>query len=208
MRSYICLQCSFVNYLESVTVHLYKHHLNVAAPLQCSCGYIADRDACLERHMKKKGCTAMEVQTSVVPLHLMMREATQSERRAQRKRKVPVAQSFVLTEERLDYQDWDAAGVTSTEPWTESKKKIRQLESENERLMKEINELKKINDVMSAEMLEPNVGVFSGSALSGFEAAWEEETRRRPASALFADPPQRLQSSVTVPDSNHYLTRN
>ena len=138
----------------------------------------------------------------------MMREATQSERRAQRKRKVPVAQSFVLTEERLAYQDWDAAGVTPTETWTERQKKIRQLESENERLKKEVKELKKINDVMSAEMLEPNVGVFSGSALSGFEAAWEEETRRRPASALFPEPPQRLQSSVTVPDSNHHLMRN
>ena len=118
-----------------------------------------------------------------------------------------VAQSsFVLMEER--HQDWDAAGVTSTEPWTESQKKIKQLADENERLIKEINELKKINDVMSAEMLEPNVSVFSGSALSGFEAAWEEETRRRPASALFPDPPQRLQSSVSVPDSNHHLTRN
>ena len=132
------------------------------ASLQCNCGYIADGEDCLERHRRKRGCADTEVPTSHVPLHLMMREAIQSERRVHRKKKVPVAQSFVLTEERLDYRYWDAAGVTPTKTWTENHKKMRHLEDENEHLKKEVDELKRINDVVSAEMLEPNVGVFLG----------------------------------------------
>ena len=38
--------------------------------------------------------------------------------------------------------------------------------------------------MLSAEMLEPNVGVFLGSVLSGFEAAWEEQRRLASASSI------------------------
>ena len=50
--------------------------------------------------------------------------------------------------------------------------------------LKEVDELKRINYVVSAEMLEPNVGVFLGSVLSGFEAAWEEQRRLASASSI------------------------
>ena len=52
--------------------------------------------------------------------------------------------------------------MTPTKTWTENHKKMRHLEDENEHLKKEVDELKRINDVVSAEMLEPNVGVFLG----------------------------------------------
>ena len=57
---------------------------------------------------EKKGLAEQEPQpTEPVPIHLMIREATQEGRRRQQIRKAPVAQPFILTEERLDYQDWE-----------------------------------------------------------------------------------------------------
>ena len=56
------------------------------------------------------------------------------------------------------------------------------------------------------------VGVPFGLALSGFDAAWEEQQaiqrerkKKNPGADLFSDPLQRLQSSVTVPSSNVHL---
>ena len=201
--------CSFVHYLEAVTVHLYKKHLNVAAPLQCSCGFIADREKCLERHMRKRGYAEQEPQPSEpVPTHLMIREATQEERRRQHIRKAPVAQPFILTEERLDYQDWDEVETDPSETWEELRKKQQRLEEENGNLKKEVDRLKEINEVISAEILEPDVGVPYEYALSGFESDWAEQTRNMASSTLFPDPPKKLASTVTVPETNRHLSKN
>ena len=58
-----------------------------------------------------------------------------------------------------------------------------------------VKELKRINDALASELLTPELGVPFGSALSGFDAAWEEQQaiqrewiKNNPGADLFPDP--------------------
>ena len=78
----------------------------------------------------------------------------------------------------LDYRDWDATETTEEESWSEIAKKCKTVEEENEQLKTRVNELKKISEVLAAEMLETAIGVSTAAALSGFDMAWAEEQQR------------------------------
>ena len=59
----------------------------------------------------------------------------------------------------LDYRDWDETETTEEERWSEIAKQCNTLEAENEQLKTRVNELKKISEVLAAEMLELAIGV-------------------------------------------------
>ena len=207
MKTYICQLCSFKAKEESVFVHIFKTHIGGPASIQCSCGYIALKQASLRRHQAKFGCTENEERLSEpVPLDKFMRKCTQQEIQTLVPETTPTQASFTL-----DYQDWEMAEGGEDQQWVYAK----EIEEKNKNLEKEVKELKRINDVLASELLSPELGVHVRSALSGFDAAWEEQqaiqrerVKKNPGADLFPDPPQRLQSSVTVPSSNVHLSRN
>ena len=55
-----------------------------------------------------------------------------------------MAQSLTLDDEQLDYQDWDV---------TDAGEGMEELRERNDTLEKELNRVRKINDVLSAELL-------------------------------------------------------
>lgn len=208
-KSYICLLCNFLGFIENTTVHIYKTHTNTASPLQCRCGFIAVKEAALKRHQTKKGCNGTgPIPTSKVPLNLMMREASQSERKRHLRRKAHGTQSFVLQDEGLDYHDWEVTDTNPEMSWTQQHHKMTTLEEENTEMKKKLEEMKRINELLSAELVEPACGVPYSSALSGFEAAWEEEKSNTASSLLFPDPPQRIPCSVVVPEAGRRLSQS
>ena len=75
-----------------------------------------------------------------------------------------------------------------------------------------MEELTRINEVMAADMVEPTIGVPLEAALSGFDAAWREESQNDILAALsrslFLDPPRKMQSTVVVPKTNSHSSRN
>lgn len=58
-----------------------------------------------------------------------------------------------------------------------------------------MEELTRINEVMATDMVEPTIGVPFEAALSGFDAAWREESQNDKLAALsrslFPDPPRK-----------------
>ena len=71
-----------------------------------------------------------------------------------------------------------------------------------------MDRLKEINEVISAEILEPDVGVPYEYVLSGFESDWTEQTRIMASPTLIPDPPKKVASTVTVPETNRHLSKN
>lgn len=210
--TYLCQLCSFLGFFESVFVHVYKTHVSTPAPCQCSCGFIAVKMTSLHRHQRKSGCSGSQAQSDAsVPTDLMMRRLTQRETQQNKSHSTTV---LLESADTLDYKDWmmaeDAAKSKSDGSCqtTDSSPQTDVLLQENERLEKEIQELRRVNEAISVEILTPDVGVPMESALSGFEQAWEEQSRSNASSTLFPDPPRRLLSEVTVPDSNRHLSQN
>ena len=204
MKMYMCLLCEYTARQESVYVHVYKNHVGGPAPVQCGCGFVAMKKAGLVRHLTKSGCTEKEERTAVdIPREKFLRRCT----RAEMQPYVPTS-SFTL-----DYHDWEMAEGGEDVQWVKEK----ELEEKNRKLEKEIENLKRINDALASELLTPAVGAPVDYALSGFDAAWEEqqqiqrarkEKETEPTVDLFPDPPQRLSSAISVPPSNRHLSRN
>ena len=90
-----------------------------------------------------------------------MRRATQAEKKTYLARKVLVAQSFTLDNERLDYRDWDVTDACDE----------KELRKRKDTLEKGLMEVGKINDVLSAELLQPPTSVPDSLALRGFDEA-------------------------------------
>ena len=87
---------------------------------------------------------------------------TQAEKKTYLARKVLVAQSFTLDNEQLDYRDWDVTDAC------EEKEERRK---RNDTLEKGLKEVGKINDVLSAELLQPPTSIPDSLALRGFDEA-------------------------------------
>ena len=230
MRTYICLLCSRMACYQSIIIHIVKHHSNQPGDNDCPCGFIGAKPVDLSRHQHTHNHKGQSIAVVRTPIEIMYREVTCKEKKIfkdDRKRRVNESlkqeikeevkeQKTASTEQPLesltlvDYRDWDSTETTEEESWSVIAKRCKTTEEENERLKKKVEELKKISDVLAADMLEPNLGVPTAAALSGFESDWTEAQRHRdyPYHHLFPDPLRQVQSVVVVPDSNLHLTRN
>ena len=171
-------------------VHLYKSHINSAAPVQCGCGHIELTEGKMQGHMRRRGCTSRAPPSDpTVPIDRMMRKATQAEQKTYLARKVPVVQSFTLDDEGLDYRDWDV---------TDAGEEMEELRKRNDTLEKELKRARKINDVLSAELLQPATGVPDSLALRGFDEAWEAAASDTSSAALFPEPPTSTSEDIRI----------
>ena len=220
-------------YLQAIIVHVYKLHCNQPSPNQCDCGFIGAKPEDLDRHQRSHGHSGRMQPDYEVPASIMYREANSKEKKefkAEKRRREEEGLDRVqqdkegLNQEQehkaiptvtntmglgLDYRDWDETETTEEESWSQIAKKCKSVEEENEQLKTRVNELKKISEVLAAEMLEPAIGVSTAAALSGFDTAWAEEQQRqnRPyhSHSLFPEP---LRSVVVVPERNMHLSKN
>ena len=212
---YLCLLCNFLGFFESVYVHLYKQHTQEAAPFQCNCGFVAVKAAGIRRHQHRTGCHGpVHENEEVIPRKLMMRKATQTERE-----QYPTDQAAaVSTEPEIGEERVSSVAGSSNSflldsssseelDYDDESQQLRELREENRQLKKQNDELLRINDCLSGELLTPESGVPHVSALSGFEQAGRDNQRSRSQAALFPDPPIRIRSVVSVPETNRHLTR-
>lgn len=196
-----------------MVVHITKTHSNQPAEHQCVCGFIAlDRDM-LNRHQNGKNHVGRVVPDCQVPISTMYRLATQSEKgKHNKERRKWLTNKTKPVTLQLDYQDWETTDTTEEESWASVNKKLKTTEEENLRLTARVNELEKAADIMATDLEVPSLGVPHEAALSGFEAAWEEQCQDEHMNALslalFPNPPTKIQSAVVVPERNKHLSRN
>ena len=173
-------------YLQANIVHVYKLHCNQPSSNQCDCGFIGAKPEDLERHQRSHGHSGRMQPAYDVPTSIMYREANNKEKKefkagewrreeegldrgVQQYKAIPTVTNTMGL--GLDYRDWDATETTEEESWSEIGKKCNTVEGENKQLKTRANELKKILEVLAAEMLEPAIGVSTAAALSGFDTA-------------------------------------
>ena len=159
MKTYTCILCSFKAKEESVFVHIFKTHIGELAPIQCSCGFVALKQASLSGHQAKFGCTENEERPAEpVPSDKIMRKCTQLEIQTLVPETTPTQTSFTL-----DYQDWEMAEGGEDQQWVRAK----ELEEKNKNLEKEVKELKRINNALTSELLHQSLGCLSGRLFLG-----------------------------------------
>lgn len=213
---HICLLCGLLGMIDAVYMHLFERHINRAPPMQCFCGIIRATERGMLRHQAKTGCHGpFRADIPGVPIVKHLRKATQSESKSYKTQKKRNADIDLDT---LDYNDWMLVAedsklfsevATQTDQSPEISQQLEKLTKENENLLREIAELRRINDSLATEILEPDMGIPSESALSGFEAAWQQsQAEMASLPTLFPDPPTRIESEVHVPATNQHLSRN
>ena len=179
MKTYICLLCSRMAYLQAIDVHVYKLHCNQPSPNKCDCGFIGAKLEDLERHQRSHSHSGRMQPAYDVPTSIMYREAINKEKKefkAEKRRRYEEGLDRGVKQDKeglnrevqqdkaiptvtnttglgLDYRDWDATETTEEESWSEIVEKCKTIEEENEQLKTSVNELKKISKVLAAEIL-------------------------------------------------------
>ena len=218
-RPHICLICQFIGFIDAVYLHIFEVHLHKSPPMKCGCGIVRATGKGMQRHQNKSMCHGPFLPADHgVSLETYMKPASQLETLKNARGKAKVVDHLEMRPDILDFNDWmllnESTKLTSeqscqTDLCEAENSILESLTKENEKLKEEIRNLKRINESLSNELMEPDMGLPNESALYGFNDCWRQcQNEMSPGPLLFPEPPKKVQSQVTVPERNTNLSRN